>query len=81
MSSRDLEDMISVVAGRDPIIEDVGAAPDDVRQFITAQTKGFLATASAADILEGNRPDARREPDLVAAVLERFRRLATANYS
>ena len=77
MSSHDLEDIVSVVAGRDVVIEDVRAAPEDVRQFITAQTNAFLATASAADVLEGNLPDARRVPGLAKAVIERFRQLAT----
>ena len=79
MSSHDLEDVITVVAGRSEIIEDVGAAPDDVRQVIRAQTHAFLATPWAAGVLEGNLPDARRVPGLARAVLERFTQLATVD--
>lgn len=79
MSSHDLEDMIRVVAGRVEIIEEVRAAPDEVRQFINAQTNAFLATAAAADVLEGNLPDARRVPGSADAVLARFQQLATVD--
>ncbi len=77
MSSRELEDLIIVVAGRAGIIDDTRAAPDDVRQFIRARTTEFLATEWAPGILEGNLPDARRVPGLVDAVLRRFQQLAT----
>ena len=79
MSSHDLEDVITVVAGRAEIIEEVRAAPDDVRRFINTQTHAFLVTASAMDVLEGNLPDARRVPGLANAVLERLQRLATVD--
>ena len=77
--SHDLEDVITVVAGRAEILEDVRAVPDDVRKFIRAQTSAFLATAWAPGVLEGNLPDARRVPGLANAVLARFQQLATVD--
>ena len=77
MSSHDLEDLITVVAGRAGIIDDTRAAPDDVRHFIRARTTAFLATDWALGILEGNLPDARRVPGLVDSVFRRFQRLTT----
>jgi predicted nucleotidyltransferase len=78
MSSHDLEDLITVVAGRAGIVEDVRAAPDEIRQFIRAKTTAFLAAEWAPGILEGNLPDARRVPGLVDAVHRRFQQLAVA---
>ncbi len=76
MSSHDLEDLITVVAGRAGIVEDVQAAPDDIRDFIRTQTAALLAAEWAPAILEGNLPDARRVPGLVDAVARRFQQLA-----
>ena len=60
MSSHDLEDLITVVAGRAGIVEDVHAAPDEIRHFIREQTAAFLGPDWAPRILEGNLPDARQ---------------------
>ena len=78
MSSHDLEDLITVAAGRAGIVEDVHAAPDEIRQFIRKQTAAFLAAAWAPGILEGNLPDARAVPGLVEVVVRRFQQLAAA---
>ncbi len=43
MSSHDLEDLITVVAGRAGIVEDVHAAPEEIRHFIREQTAALLA--------------------------------------
>ncbi len=75
MSSHDLEDLLSVVAGRTGIVEDVAAAPREIRDFIRDQTAAFLAAEWAPAILEGILPDARRVPGLVDAVARRFQRL------
>jgi hypothetical protein len=76
MSSHDLEDLITVVAGRAGIVEEVAVAPQDIRDFIREQIAAFLAVEWAAAILEGNLPDARRVPGLVDAVVRRFRQMA-----
>lgn len=77
MSSHDLEDLVTVVAGRTEIVGDVQAAPPEVRQFIRTETAAFLDAPWAAGILEGNLPDARRVPGLVEGVTRRFRQLAS----
>lgn len=78
MSSHDLEDLITVVAGRAGIVEDVRAAPEEICHFICEKTAAFLAAEWAPAILEGNLPDARRVPGLVTVVVTRFQRLAAA---
>jgi predicted nucleotidyltransferase len=78
MSSHDLEDLITVVAGRAGIVEDVDTAPDEIRQFIREQSRALLAAEWAPGILEGNLPDARHVPGLVEVVARRFQQLAGA---
>jgi predicted nucleotidyltransferase len=75
MSSHDLEDLITIVAGRAEIVDEVHAAPDEVRHFIHEQTAAFLGAEWAPALLEGNLPDARRVPGLMDAVLRRFQQL------
>lgn len=79
MSSHDLEDLITVVAGRAGIVAEVRAAPEEIRRYVRAQTGAFLTASWAPGILEGNLPDARRVPGLMDAVLRRFQQLAAAD--
>ena len=78
MSSHDLEDLITVVAGRAGIVAEVRAAPEEIRRYVCAKTGAFLAASWAPEILEGNLPDARRVPGLVDAVMGRLQQLAAA---
>ncbi len=77
MSSHDLVDVITVVAGRAEIVDDVNVAPAKARTFIRTETIPFLAASWADGILEGNLPHARRVPGLVDAVIRRFQQLAS----
>ncbi len=77
MRSHDLEDLVTVIAGRAEIVGDVQTAPPEVREFIRTETAAFLDAPWAAGILEGNLPDARRVPGLVDGVTRRFRELAS----
>ncbi len=79
MSSHDLEDLITVVAGRPTVIDELREAPSDVQSFIRAHTASFLAAPWATAILEGNLPDARHVSGLADTVLRRFQRIATAD--
>ena len=45
--------------------------------FIRTETAAFLAAPWAADIPDGNLPDARRVPALVDALTRRLRQLAS----
>lgn len=77
MTSHDLEDLITVVAGRSEIIDEVRAAPPAVRQFISNETSTLLAAPWADGVLEGNLPDARHVPGLIDAVTRRLQQLAS----
>jgi len=77
ISSHGLEDVITVVAGRAEIVDGVRVAPANGRTFIRTETTAFLAASWADGILEGNLPDARLVPGLVADVSRRLRYLAS----
>lgn len=79
MSSHDLEDLITVVAGRAGIVADVHAAPEEIRHLIRNRTAAFLAAEWAPAILEGNLPDARRVPGFMDNVLRCFQQLTAAD--
>jgi len=76
--SHDLEDIITVVAGRQQVIADVAASADEARPFIAEATRAFLANRWASDIVAGNLPDAQRFPRFVEDVVARLRALAAS---
>jgi len=74
--SHDLEDIVTLVAGRPEIVNELRAAPDDVREFVRARTQWLLDDGWAEEIIENAIHDARHVPGLRARVIERFRTLA-----
>lgn len=76
LASHDVEDIVTVVAGRPSIAGEVEQCPLNARQFIHGQTRAFLASPWAEEIVESAVPDARRFPELRARVAARFQQLA-----
>lgn len=70
-ASKDVEDFLAVVDGRDALVSEVDAAPEDVRTFLRETIAGWLADRDFRDSLSGHlRGDHLRVPILL-------RRLAT----
>lgn len=76
MTSHDLEDIITLVMGRQSVLEEVETLPSDARSFIAEATRDFLAGPHAEEIASGNLPDARGLPGIADVVLSRLRALA-----
>jgi len=76
MTSHDLEDIITLVMGRQGIVEEIERLPPEVRNFIAEATRDFLAEPWAEEIVTGNLPDARSLPGIADVVLWRLRALA-----
>jgi predicted nucleotidyltransferase len=76
--SRDVQDIIAVVAGRPSVVEELRSAPVDVRQFVAEATGDFLRDPAADEIVDDALPEARRFPGLLGDVLERMRAVADA---
>lgn len=70
--SHDIEDIITVVAGRPELVDELRAAESDVRRFVAEQTGVLLETGVVDDVVAGALPDARLIPDLVTRVMERL---------
>lgn len=80
VGSHDIEDIVTVVAGRTNIVADVGQASASVAGFLSERTGTFLVQPDAVDAIEGALPDARFDPTLIARVrrrLEEIERLAS----
>lgn len=75
-SSHDLEDIIIVLDGRPNVVEEVHAAPADVRQFIARRFESFLMEGDFLDALPGFfLPDAASQAR-VSIVIERMSQIA-----
>lgn len=72
LGSHDLEDIITVVAGRHEVIGELTAADPEVSGWLAARAGEFLAHPDANYALEGALTDARTIPGLVATVRRRF---------
>ncbi|MER9120179.1 hypothetical protein NKH93_26840 [Mesorhizobium sp. M0954] len=54
LSSRDAEDILLIVDGREELVAELGAAEEEVRTYIGDQFKDMLAAPDFDDFLEGN---------------------------
>ena len=78
LASHDLEDVIAVIDGRAEIIDDVTAAPADLRAAIAARLRTLLALADAEDVIAAQLlPDAQSQERL-PLVINRIRSLIAA---
>ena len=76
LASHDLEDVISVLAGRPEILEEVAVASPDLRVYLAQRSREFLAEDMAVYAIQGALPDAERIPGLISQVMGRIRELA-----
>jgi predicted nucleotidyltransferase len=76
LSSRDLEDLITVVDSRPELVEELQSAPDAVRSYIVAAVSHLLGSSEFIDALPGYLlPDAASQ-SRVTVILERLREIA-----
>lgn len=54
LSSRDAEDILLIVDGREELVAELGGAEEEVRSYIGDQFKDMLAAPDFDDFLEGN---------------------------
>ena len=67
-----LEDIIELVVRFDTIVDDVAAAPQELREIIATASARFVASDSFRWILRRALPDAREAPAFVEHARERF---------
>jgi len=72
LRSHDLEDIISVVAGRPEVLAEISETDPEVQEWVAHRTSDFLAHESADYALLGALPDSATIPGLVGEVRSRF---------
>jgi predicted nucleotidyltransferase len=70
--SHDLEDVITVVDGREELIGELNSAPTDVRNFVALTLRGILRHADFTNVLPGIVSQSSR----TGQVLQRFTRIS-----
>jgi hypothetical protein len=74
--SHDLEDIITVVAGRAELLEETANSDDELREWLASKARAFLDHPDCDYALHGALADARHIPGLVATVRRRFEEIA-----
>ena len=75
--SHDLEDLLAVVDGRPELIDEIGGAPQDVRDYVATEFRQFLNSAAFRDALPGHLPPDAGSQARQPLLLERLGRLAS----
>lgn len=75
-SSRDVEDIVSVVAGRSELLAEIDAETAGLRDWLGENARSFLGSEDAADVLDGILPPERLAPGVRRLVWDRFARIA-----
>lgn len=81
LASHDLEDIISVVAGRPEITDEVRAAPRHLSEYLGLQSETLLQDESVRYALQGALPDSAQLPELIGQVLGRFTEISVIGNS
>jgi len=76
IGSRDMEDIIAVVAGRDAIVAEIAESPHELRNWLAAKAAEFLGHADAEYALQGALPDAAVITELIPRVRSRFEEIS-----
>lgn len=78
--SHDLTDILVLVDGREELVEEIAAAPSDVRAYITETFSTWLASQTFLEELDGHLPRDAASQARSSLILERMRHMiATPN--
>jgi predicted nucleotidyltransferase len=77
LGSRDFADIVALVDGREELIEEVGAAPPELRRYVSEAVASLLRDDRLLDGVQGQlSPDAASQERAEAVVIERLRQIA-----
>lgn len=76
LDSGEVEDIVALVATRPEVVRELAAAPPDLKSFVAAETRRFLALDCAGRVMQGAIRGADRLPGLIAPVRERLQGIA-----
>ena len=75
LGSHDLEDIVTLFAGRPELPGEVAVAEAELRGYVAEQTSRFFASEQWDYAILGALPDARFDPTLPSRVEDRLRRV------
>jgi hypothetical protein len=76
LGSRDIEDVISIIDGRDSIVEEIHLSPLPVRGFLAAAMRSMSGMSGFHDCVEGNLSRKKPREQARAVIVERITRIA-----
>lgn len=74
--SHDLEDIITLIAGRLEVVEELRHEPEELRLWVAKEIRALLAEEDFLYAVQGALPDAARIPGYRRSVRERFEAVA-----
>ncbi|MBI4501660.1 MAG: hypothetical protein HY700_10910 [Gemmatimonadetes bacterium] len=74
--SDDLEDILALLASRPAIVEEVAAAPSALTAYVMEQSRAFLQSRDAQDLLDAHLSNAQDPSSTIAAVRTLLGRMA-----
>ena len=76
MSSHDMEDIITVIDGRDQIVSDISQSPDDLKSYLKEKFHEYLACADFIACISGHLLPDQASQSRVPIVLKRITEIA-----
>lgn len=76
MASHDLEDIVTVVDGCPALIDELRAAPPQLREYLAREFHALTSSAEFLDALAGHLPGDAASQARLAELIRRFRQLA-----
>jgi predicted nucleotidyltransferase len=81
MASHDMEDIVTLLDGRPEIVDEVGAAPEGVRAFLSRSFREFLSDRDFLDALPGHLMPDQASQQRIPIVMKRIAALAALESS
>lgn len=78
LASHDLEDIVTVVDGREELMDEVRASSTEIRAYLGRQLTELLAEEAFLNALAGHLPGDSASQSRLPIILDRLRRLAKA---
>jgi len=75
-SSHDLEDFTTVIDGRENIVKEVAAAPEDLRGYVIASVRGLTAIPAFNEALVGHLPNDRASQQRLPSLRRKLQAIA-----
>ncbi|MNY31783.1 hypothetical protein D3C86_1659580 [compost metagenome] len=75
LMSKDAEDIVVLINGRDTLVDEIASAPLDLRQYIRAEMSKFISNTDFLYLLSSAMNG--EESERIEIVEERFRRISS----